>query len=566
MDNASRNTDVSTRLTGQLHAQQERSNADEKDDNDEILDEVNELIEPSMLWTCTLCDITISIHSRDDHLISRPHARKVGKVVYTEALQPTPTQLPLLERTVCDQGMNLFYHTEHPTDSCHKKMMQNIGIPEDASNDQESIQYPAEAPPIIPGILEKADRTENTFYCFTCATEHPLSFRGEHRGSTVCVICGKPVDDSLPDEHPKPPERLATNAPFYCGSCHTEYPATDQEQHLFCDVEHHPEVKKPVLFSLLDTLPNEPPETFHCKLCEASFATHLKPLHNRPWECIICSERMHASEREAHLDSGAHKPKNLNFTCAICNETYNLAGKEAHVKGEKHRTRVTEQAGLVASLGPKAYGRNAADKYITPTRPNLSFANWRRNVTISSSAPTALPLSATPGPENRPTQMEKYFCAICNKHVQSEAIHLSTKAHAGRVEKARAAQPAQAAQAAETDRFFCTTCSRYVKDEASHLNSKNHRRRQERLAAQEPGYVPPDGMFYCHVCEAPFSLGIRNLHRSVGWDCEVCDITMHLSWKESHVGGGKHTKRQRRQEEEKIAEEGLGMGDHKGQG
>lgn len=151
--------------------------------------------EERMLWTCDVCDVSVNVFARNDHLASRPHKtawQRLSRSAATAADVAPEQYLPIWDCPVCDEEMSVFVREEHILGKDHQRRVrrQNRQPAADATTTAKeaddgdggvhvtdetiaaSMTLPADALP-AQRFASREYTLLTTFYCPPCAAEFP---------------------------------------------------------------------------------------------------------------------------------------------------------------------------------------------------------------------------------------------------------------------------------------------------------------------------------------------------------------------------------------------------------
>lgn len=533
------------------HEDEDDSDNDDSDDDSE--GEAEEEGEPvdgnCMLWTCSICNTTINIFARDDHLYSRSHIKEARKKLpHKPNASPDKSYLPPMWRcTFCDEEMTIFHQADHEAGIQHRRMVrkqlsedearyitppistvpdqhQHLADPPDGAPDPDTIWPDTASTPYY--------EFRNTFYCMICAAELDRSVQELHlddSGTWDCTLCAQTMHVAAQEQHLHSEGHLAmtgrSQAPaedvFYCSECQRVIALVLKADHLAGTEHRNMAARNQIPQRYFNTpegnsavqWPNPPPETFSHTASNWEIPLNTQIHHlSELWNCTICNQAVQPELFSSHLiwhfntvttpiTPYRAPPVPERFFCDICNTSVALEGKSGHLNGQTHR-------------------KNAAAKAKTPT-------------TFKPAPPEG-----------------SLYCDICKKYKKAAgmASHKRSKKHkkkaAAKQQAERSAiqtthpRPAPPAQAVNPvvacapyitisgDTFYCEVCSRYRKVEGmeSHVKSKKHKKSvaAEQLArplalrggivqdpiqptarpatAQTPGPSSREGKDYCAAC------------------------------------------------------------------
>lgn len=536
--------------------------------------------ENRMLWTCTICNLTVNVFAREDHLISRPHERQAREQAHHgAALPPQPSLTQMWHCTVCNEEMNVFYQIEHQTGKQHLELLlgqnvQNTSHVETGNTSTASSEHddhhsnePPEQNSRLPDSAEpQSDIHLDTFYCIACVSEFPLSVQELHLSEIdTCEVCGKRVHEDWLKEH------LQTHAPpavepgsFWCSTCDDEFPDDDEIEHRsegwYCHLcnttlhsdyrRRHLEEHEKLITASIQESTDAPPARPHMPDSPEyvddrghEFSSSLNAPHDEVyWECTICSERMDPSEEKSHLQSEKHllltrgkKVPVIDFYCEACERRYSLVGKDGHLAGGKHQKKVAAKSAKQSRI-------NTPKSAPAPTIPTGSFhcEVCRKNYKLQGkdghlngqthqsnvAARQKAPPSAKTGPPRKGPPKE------------------------GRPKKGKSAPPPEA-------KVYCAVCKRFTKavGVADHKKNDSHIRKEaaQRKAHPAPKATPAPSAQANSVpkptpapsAKASKATATNEPYTTISGDsfyCRLCQRTRKVVGMEGHVKSKQHKK------------------------
>lgn len=302
----------------------------------------------SMSWTCIICNVTVNIFHRDDHLHQKSHARKACTYAQEEILSEPEPPTATWECTVCEESMHVFYQAEHVAGKQHfrrlreKRLEEDLAaayVPEvcssiggrdedndvregapldgsgseagfgseaDVGDDQQGTSngVSLEIPPVESQLGSTESPSANNFYCNI----------PNRRNETP-----QPPPEQLSNygaPHPPAPTTEQTNASLYPD---THIPTPSQPniatRKLYCDAcqKGFKQPKKMDTHLLSKKhLTAAAAERFYCEVCEKDLEMKDRKRHRGPaWKCVACDVSMHTMWKAGHLSKAGHKGNQL---------------------------------------------------------------------------------------------------------------------------------------------------------------------------------------------------------------------------------------------------------------
>lgn len=346
---------------------------DDSEEEDESEDE-NELEHKSyLLWTCDICNTTLNIFARDQHLRSRLHLRNTGGKTHAAYDDPAP---PYTWRcTFCAEDMSVFHRADHLASKPHLKAVLQHG--------------PLSAPPTpeeladLPTLARSSSfDLRETFYCITCAAEFGSSEQAEH---------------------------LATSAIWDCDLCATRLHPAASAGHL--DSEAHAVAKR---------RSKAPEEDLVCNVCDCVYTLaekddHLAGTEHRTALARNQLEQMYLEQKRQAKSAGpsiheipavsnpppkqkgqkvpAPPPPSQSY-CEVCNKYIGPGGMSGHMNGKKHKKK---------EVAKKDSEKRQAEIFRLPIREIPSETN---------PPPPKKKKKPTPSPA-----LSSPHCEICDKYI-----------------------------------------------------------------------------------------------------------------------------------------------------
>lgn len=359
---------------------EEDEDEDEDDSKEEDESEDENGLEPRsyLLWTCDICNTTLNIFVRDEHLRSRLHLRNTGGKTHAAYDDPAP---PYTWRcTLCAEDMPVFHRADHLASKAHLKAVLQHGPLPDSSTPPTPEEL-ADLPTI--GRSSSFDLRE-TFYCITCAAEFDSSEQAEHLATSAiwaCEICTTRLHPAASAGHLDSEAHAAakrrSKAPeedFVCSVCDHPYTLSEKEDHLggtehrtalaryrlelmYLEQKRQADSAGPPIHEI-PAVPNPPPK-------------QKKPAPPPPSRsyCEVCNKYIGLGGMSGHVNGKKHRKKEAakktskpsstvttrgqasnwelagaqhliisgrNFHCTVCNRDLSVVGMEGHVNGITH--------------------------------------------------------------------------------------------------------------------------------------------------------------------------------------------------------------------------------------
>lgn len=570
---------------GEEDDEEEDTGDDEEMDEDDQ-EQYDQPDASQLLWSCTVCAITLNIFARDDHLYSRTHARNAKKEQHPETQSRPMDPTPLVWHCkVCDEEMNFFAQPEHLDSKHHLRMLHATVPPENGT--QSNIAHTSTMPrgedgisPIIPDPISALAESQtyepsNIFYCITCAVEFPLSMQDQHLDNTKCCdVCGRAIHAEWMEGHLAGHEKNTDtgvgdnrNLPVDWPSAHLGHqnglgaitgavsqatvdgtPSSSANVYTRASTVTFTDWRRMVTrFS--------PPVPHTDSLDENAERKFISGIHGGGYGVSFDREdpskphdRNTTTAERVQKPPGAPAPHSYqpalapqaaataspdphatapegSFYCEACNKYKSIAGRYGHEKSQKHRKN-TAAWQLEQQHVPTAY-RTAAQQRATVAPPAASVS---RTAAAASS--------------------DDFYCAVCKKYRKVAGMegHMKSKKHRknagskpaskkskkapGPVPANRTSNQARTPAAdAHSGKLYCEVCRKYKSPVAmeQHVKSKKHKRN---VASKQPGYLvaahpAPDA-------PAPVSSQLRI------YNCDVCKVNTRMTTKESHLSSKVH--------------------------
>lgn len=392
---------------------------------------------------------------------------------------------------------------------------------------------------------------EPTFTCPTCSNRSfPLSEQPLHNREWKCQSCNLTMHRSAKAAH-----KASVNHNWHCELCDKtvsligrvghENGATHRSKMGVKVAPAGKEVKQETTGGTQE-LPQSM-GTFLCLTCNRYVPLQEKAQHGSPtWCCEVCSTFTHRDWKDGHMlqhrvqstastqastrsrlgtfagvvvpvstnptqEVSAPVPATVNppsesktFFCEVCGKSKSVAGKAGHMKSKKHKKKVVEQAAkarVEAGGGGKVGGKGV-------------------EIGVSSVAAEEVRGHG----DVYPVSAERDAVATTTESYQKTAA----REEHPYVPSQELPIPAVSIPPSVPD---ATTPS-----SSSQTNGMNSNPTSAALTEEPPA------AFYCDVCEKELMSSMQAWHGSKGWFCEVCKITTHEDWRETHIGGFEHMK------------------------
>lgn len=294
----------------------------------------------SMSWTCIICDVSLNIFHREDHLNEKSHARKARTHV-TDQVLPTPEPpRATWECPVCEESMHVFYQAEHVAGKPYFRRLHEKGLEEDLTLAHTRDMYSS-----VEELVEKDDDRHGAV----------VDNAGEGTGAAddqqdvdirtslaippelgrVGFSYPNPSDDNISDRQslqnkiPQDTERHAGHDAQHLSPITQPHSTSLQPVAaipisskspaaiwmFYCDVCEKGFRKREKMDKHLITtrhLTNVVAGRFYCEVCERDVDMKDKKRHRGPaWKCVACNVSMHTMWKDGHLPKEGHKKNQL---------------------------------------------------------------------------------------------------------------------------------------------------------------------------------------------------------------------------------------------------------------
>lgn len=391
-----------------------------------------------------------------------------------------------------------------------------------------------------------------TFTCPTCSNRSfPLSEQPLHNREWKCQSCNLTMHRSAKAAH-----KASVNHSWHCELCDKTVSLIGREGHEN-GATHRSKMGVKVAPTggvVKQETTQEPPQsmgTFLCLTCNRYVPLQEKAQHGSPtWCCEVCSTFTHRDWKDGHM---------------LQHRVQSTASTQAST-----RSRPGTFAGVIVPVSTKLHAPNPTQEVSAPV----------------------------PATVNPPSESKTFFCEVCGKFkfVAGRAGHMKSKRHKKKAVEQAAKAPVEAggggkvggkgveigagSVAAEEVRghgdVYPVSAERGVAATTTESYQKTAARKEHPYATSQqpipavsiPPSIPdattpssssqtngmnsnpggaalneePPATFYCDVCEKELMSSMQAWHGSKGWFCEVCKITTHEDWRETHIGGFEHTK------------------------
>lgn len=292
----------------------------------------------SMSWTCIICDVSLNIFHREDHLNEKLHARKARTHVSVQVLSRQDPPRATWECPVCEESMHVFYQAEHVAGKPHFRRLHEKGLEKDptfahtremylsveelvenkdghdravvdrageamgSAYDQQDtdIQTSLAMPSELGRLESPSANTVNSNisdrqYLQNEIPQHTERHPG-HDAQHLFSITEPSSASLMPDARipiPSKPAAAAAIWMFYCDVCQKGFRKREKmDKHLI--TSRH--------------LANAVSGRFYCDVCEKDVDVKDKTRHRGPaWKCVACNVSMHTMWRDGHLPKKGHK-------------------------------------------------------------------------------------------------------------------------------------------------------------------------------------------------------------------------------------------------------------------
>lgn len=399
-----------------------------------------------MLWSCDICNTTVNIFARDDHIASRPHIRAARKQAgqKAEPLSPQDTYVPMWRCALCDEEMSVFLREEHMFGRQHLRLLRkqqsegraHSGVPDTPptpGQEEDSggvyvydgavevgmagitFDDDPDIPP--PAFASYEYKLRETFYCITCAAEFDLSLEGDHLADLEtwdCALCAKTMHPAAKEMHLQSERHTAMASiyesghpkDFHCEVCQKSYAPVEREGHL-AGMEHRQmaariELEQRYMKRLHEPqfAPKPPGPLPHtadkgdpslCGLCGESLLC-VQLVAHRAWHCPLTGPSRHPASNTVPESTGT-------FFCDVCNKGIHPSNKEEHLKGKRHLKKAAKKGKGKAKAGSGAAGK-------PPKRP------YSRK-------------------KKKEVPADREYCEVCNKYKRAAGMpaHVKSKKH-----------------------------------------------------------------------------------------------------------------------------------------
>lgn len=489
-------------------------------------------------WTCNVCQLTMQLTSKDEHLKGRKHNERFE-------LLSTGRRVGDLH-TSPRSRFNNQSHPPHP--------------------DGQPSSQPAPYTPVM--IRWTCSICELTMH-YGAKDSH---LKGPmHRDRAEALRAGDPGHRiiRIPTEHPSTPspqcyfprqrEQATTTPPmrvyvdWTCRVCNLTMQITSKEPHL-SGRKHQErlELQKsrvsaqhiPINSPGHESTPSRPDPFFGFpKPPDRPAADAAIPLAPR-WACRVCQITMSFASRDAHLTGMPHRqraaagnshfpgqqtlparPGPRDWTCTVCRITIQLNSKESHLQGQKHQ----EQVELLN-----------AEEVAKDTLVDIQSEFGSERTNRSSPPP---PEDSEPGEDAKPE--EDAEPNEDTEPVEDDAEPAKEDTDPSQVPEVVVPPP--------MPHWTCTTCNleMHLSSKDSHLVGKRHRGNAASHATFRRGFYPPScsqpqatddqATFFCEGCNRMALTKYKTLHLGPMWECTLCNIRMHAPRRQEHIIGRKHS-------------------------
>lgn len=510
----------------------------------------------TMVWTCDICEMRMSVFSRSEHIASEhpPKAKQSPRPRRQRKKAGGEGGMPTWQCELCDEEVNIFYTAEHVAGKKHVMKLKESGEPQyippsDEFVEQRAVYRPQDGEEVLGGVEEEEDwglgkgqggkgyLEESAVYRPDEEGEAqddwvPRDIRGGSESLGTSTIYQPEDGDDDEDweaqdnkvyrplaedpwglEQPKKAGALKASV-SNPGQEKLAHPGPSYQNYIPKVTDSQP--KPPLLSQTYQTPVHIQVETFYCDLCDTEYPMSERKFHSdQTFECRDCEDEFHFSTRSDHLASREHircveakggivktsmpqagelqtaaPPKVAAFFhCELCGITMQMDSRGSHLAGIKHRTKQqtieAEQAARKAKAAQAILPRNA------------SAIHAKLNGTVPPIAPRAL-LSPT----------KKFYCSLCHLIVNSDSreAHVATVGH-------------RALSAA-------------------------HSNQQSVSKPNPPVMVPIRSRANNPPLQAAAQPGSSNKMvpgvEKETFHCDICDMTMVMGARPSHLGGLRH--------------------------
>ncbi|KAL0632530.1 hypothetical protein Q9L58_008587 [Maublancomyces gigas] len=564
-------------------------------------------------WTCTVCSMTMSIGERDTHLASAGHLKRcncstcvhsrpgalkapetknetdyVGQPSDEQAEEPTETspenpisaapgmfdcricnaEFPLdyrwmhlsraWECTSCERWLHFDWkvvHLERHAQRANKFQYTaaDQSITESSTLDESSMS----STPPNSSTPPSSAAAEELFYCADCNKDIKIQHQSLHQGGVwVCTICDKTVHIPGKATHlagRKHNQKLEEQGQYYREQVETQTYESQFQQNLIFDEEQVVELvetqaydpqfqenffdeeqaAEPVeLIDLLGDFLGDSIEGYPT----ISQWNNQSYTENDSWDLVFGAGAAATDPAGTHILDELREPESGSEDQSQTTNGFASALEEhpdhESTYGSQSTLQELEEIGDAESLG-KEGGKGE----VVPETPVLE--------TFCCEVCGNRPYSV---------EMRKYHlgrpweCRVCNKtmHLGSRISHLAGKSHAKHelMESSRAyartvaVAPIYAAAGSSTD----TPAPACELPEETAVAAPSEVPEIPYVVPQAPASV--ESTLYCATCNKWFKKQHERIHKTRAWECTVCNVSMHLAWRTSHIAGGKHLKRQ----------------------
>lgn len=603
----------------------------------------------SMTWQCITCDETMNVFYKEEHLSGKRHLRSLRSHSSSQdsvTSKDVPESVPSVYWTPDEYDVEATVSAvETPTrpswawTALMSSMEQQTAADEfhEPTVDDQKEPERAAGIPLYPMAgdghgLGLEDPVGETNPDWSVAPEHNQLWVSTDAKWT-CMTCSTTIWVGERDAHLASAEHMARCS---CEVCVLNRPSASEELLEPGNETGDPDDEQAEILydepaEITSDEPAAPPgcsrtspEMFYCRTCDAEFRPELKWQHlSKAWKCTVCDRWLHISWQETHLERHSKKaqppPEAANgealfycavcdlgiksryralhqgatWQCTVCNLAVHVVGKAQHEAGETHVRKLeeqnrdlvyaqqhVEQGNLIDLLGdvdedpilgfpPMPLGRN-----------QFSTENDGWDLVFGGGEPHLLDEALEPESES---QCRSGAASVLGEHPDHESTYgsQSTLQEIGDEDSTEEIDIAPEENGLETFRcsvcgdkeysiekkeyhltgaWKCEVCDKtiHVSSRDTHLAGTGHRTRERKSRTIAVAIAPPPASsaasdaltFYCEVCRRTFKTKQERIHRTRPWECIVCNITIHIAWRQGHTAGTKHLKRLEKQQQQ----------------
>lgn len=381
----------------------------DRDEEDEILGGHR------MLWKCDVCEITMNIFARDNHLRSRLHIQNARPITLADR-QPPPT---LWWCPVCDEEMNVFHLADHLAGKQHQKMVSINGAEDSSLPHLFDILASDEYANLPPLARSSSFELRSNFYCITCAEEFDLSEQDLHLEDNdiwVCAPCSARVHLAAREHHLNSEMHMmivqGVEKDIFCSVCQQSYKRLEMADHL-AGLLHTTMLARTQFEALYlsDKKGSEfPAAPLAGRQLQASGDEETQRTNH--WYCDICKHDFYESHCLWHQISTApaktkrkregkakRAPLEGSLYCDVCQKYKKTEGMADHMKSKKHKKKAAAKKEKQPPTEPK--------RKIQATNPGIPYPEC---VVVSGNS---------------------FYYKVCTRHRKVEGMkdHIGSKKH-----------------------------------------------------------------------------------------------------------------------------------------